>query len=38
VHAEMSGDEVRNWVALGDPERDVVKRPRPHRSRITTGG
>src|SRR6266516_5087552 len=35
VHAEMSGDEVRNWVALGDPERDVVERPRPHRSRIT---
>ena len=35
VHAEMSGDEVRNWIALGDPERDVVERSRPHRSRIT---
>jgi hypothetical protein len=35
VHAEMSGDEVRDWIALGDPERDVVERLRPHRSRIT---
>jgi len=31
----MSGDEVRDWIALGDPERDVVERLRPHRSRIT---
>ena len=36
VHTEMSGDEVRNRIALRDPERYVVERPRPHRGRITT--
>ena len=35
VHAEMSGQEIRNGIALSDPERDVVERPRPHRGRIT---
>ena len=35
VHPEMSGQEIRNGIALSDPERDMVERPRPHRGRIT---
>ena len=37
VHAEMSGHEIRDWIALGNPESNVVEGPRPHRGRITMG-
>jgi hypothetical protein len=30
VHAEVRGDEICDSVAVGDPERDVVKRLRSH--------
>ena len=35
MHADVSGHEVGDRIALRDPERDVVERPRPHRGRIT---
>ena len=35
VHADVSGHEIRDWIALRDPKRDVVECPQPHRGRIT---
>jgi hypothetical protein len=30
VHAELLGEEVRDPVAIGDPQRYVVEDPRSH--------